>query len=209
MRFLAGTDPRYKVWEQCESEIEQLLCCAIFALLGCRAVTGPLDWSELRELAGDAPACFLFSQHWIGRYRADFMTVTVDPKHDQSRRLVIECDGKRSHGSPEQIVRDDGRDKAIRQSGYQVIRYSGRALYGEMQSVLADLREWIERAGVICQPPEDLKWYASMISGLMKDITSGRDRRQAREADRDEDEVDSETYFVGHDGGRYKWSDTI
>ncbi len=207
MRFLNG--PRREVWERCESPIEQLLCCAMFTFLGCRAVSGPLDWSTLRELAGDAPACFLFSQHWIGRYRADLLAVTVDPKQDQSRGLVIECDGRRFHGAHEQIVRDADRDEAIRQAGYQVVRYSGKTLHLEMQSVLAELRVWIEGAGVICQTPEDLEWYASMLSGLMKDETAGRERRQARGADSDEDKVDREPNFVTDDGCGYKWNDTL
>ncbi len=207
MRFLAG--PRREVWERCESPIEQLLCCAMFAFFGCRAVSGPLDRSELWELAGDAPACFLFSQHRIGRYRADFLAVTVDPKRGQSRQLVIECDGKRFHSAHEQIIRDADRDEAFRQAGYQVIRYSGKTLHLEMQSVLTELWVWIEAAGVICQTPEDLTWYAAMLSGLMNDTAAGRERRQERGADSNEDEVDSETDFVGSDGNRYKFSDTI
>ena len=88
MQFLPEDDPRREVWEQAQSPIEKYLATALFALLGCKAVSGPFDRSrlpQLAELAGDPPACFLFAQHPIGIYRADFLLVIVDPQRRKSQ----------------------------------------------------------------------------------------------------------------------------
>ncbi len=132
MAFLPENDIRREVWAACESPIEQWLCRGLFILLGCRAVAGAYDQTrraELAKIAGSEPAAFLFAQHRIGRYRADFLVVLVDPTKRISRHFIIECDGKNFHSSDEQRSRDAERDAAILAGGYRVVlRIAGRDL---------------------------------------------------------------------------------
>lgn len=211
MMFLPKDDPRHKVWDQCESPIEQHLCCALFILLGCKAVEGPFDYSrlpQLAELAGDAPACFLFAQHSIGRYRADFLLVAVDPHSRRHRRIVIECDGKHYHGGEEQIARDERRDSEIHESGYRVVRYSGADIHGDMREVIAGIKLWVQASGIVCEPA----YGASLLLAFTPSRSDQKARKEARAScgQDDEDEEQSEKPdFVTESGNPCWWRDTL
>lgn len=211
MMFLAENDPRRDVWEQCESPIEQYLCCGLFALLGCKAVSGPFDYSRLphlAEIAGDAAACFLFSQHSVGIYRADFLAVVVDPQKRTHRKLVIECDGERYHGSDEQIARDQKRDEEIQSAGYRVIRYAGTSLYGDMRGVLGEIQAWIESAGAVCKPPDDLSGYSGILFSFTPDPLVKEEREKERRRYWENNRGPAPADFI-YEGIGYRWSDTV
>lgn len=211
MLYLPEDDPRRLVWSTCESPIEQYLCCGIFSFLGCKAVSGAFDearLSQLAEAAGDRPTCFLFSQHPIGNYRADFLLVVVDPQRRISRRLVVECDGKEYHGSEQQIARDKRRDEEIGEAGYKVIRYSGSAVYGEMREVIDEIKRWIEGAGAVCEPDG----FASFLDKFTPSRAQRHQRQQERADYWREEQAAARTEepdFITdhHTAGR--WRDTI
>jgi very-short-patch-repair endonuclease len=210
MQFLPETDPRRAVWGQCESPIEQYLCVALFALLGCRAKFGsfsPARLWRLAEMAGDAPACFLFAQHWIGTYRADFLLVCVNPETRTHRKLIIECDGKAYHAGDEQIARDLSRDDEIERAGYRVMRYPGVALFRRMLEVIDEIKEWIEQSGVVCSAPVDLSGYAWLLLRATPDREVYRERQKERDAywqmlrEKDNELMDAEA--------GWRWKDTL
>lgn len=183
MNFLPDDDPRKAVWEACESPLEQFMCTGISLLLGCKAVTGDYDQSrraELAELAGDKPAAFLFSQQPIGRYRADFLIVLIDPAERMSRRFVIECDGKNFHTSDEQIEYDRKRDAAIVATGVRfVARYSGREMHRDFQSVTDRVARWLAAFGVPIVEDEWAGFYRHFVPRF-REIAEERKRERAR-----------------------------
>lgn len=205
--FKAASIPNPDVWERCESPIEQILCTAMFRHLKCQAVPGPFDVSrlaQLAEIARDKPAVFLFAQHAIGIYRADFLLVVVDPQRRTSRRLVIECDGKAYHTSEQQMARDSERDDHIADAGYRVVRFSGASIYGDTCGVLSQLKEWLQSAGV--------KFEHDRI--VPDAFTPGLDHRIERQRQRDE-YWEAEVFwldlpdFICDDGEPGWWRDTL
>lgn len=202
MLFLPDDDPRREVWEACESPIEQYLCCGLFAMLGCKAVHGAYDLSrraELSAIAGDEPAAFLFSQHKIGRYRADFLVVLVDPIKRLSRHFVIECDGHAFHSSDEQRDRDADRDGAIVDAGYKfVVRCSGRRIYRDFDGEMQDIAVWLCAFGMQPKSPSDLRWFAHLI-GAAQPNHEQRDRRTAALAEAARGEFEEELARINRD----------
>jgi very-short-patch-repair endonuclease len=212
MRFLPQDDPRRRVWEACESPIEQWLCCGLFTLLGCRAVGNYFFPSLLTELcvrAGDAPACYLFSQHKIGRYRVDFLAVIVRPADRTHRLIVIECDGERYHGSPAQQARDRIRNGIFEERGYTVIRYTGSVLFRMMGGVLKEIQAILLSEGVTCATPPDLYGYSALLALFTPNPIVKQVRREARAACDREEELERSRFFEGDGGGSYRWADTI
>lgn len=57
-------------------------------------------------------------------HRKDFNNKTVETK-----RLAIECDGHKYHSTPEQIENDNIRQRKLKASGWDVVRYSGREIH--------------------------------------------------------------------------------
>jgi hypothetical protein len=172
MNFLLETDPRWKVWKACESPIEQMLCCGLFALLGCKAVHDPYNLNrrpELAEIAGSNCAAFAFSQHWIKpsneqKYRADFLLVLINPIQRTARHIVLECDGREFHETEEQQLYDRQRDEDILASGYYAVRrFSGRDINYRFQNTITTIMADLVNFNVEPDIPEDCAAYAAMI----------------------------------------------
>lgn len=211
MLFLDESDPRREVWEGCESAIEKLLCCAIFSYLGCKAVSGPFDeprLPQLAEIAGEQPACFLFSQHSVGIYRVDFLLIAVDPQRRTSRRLVVECDGKDFHTSEQQIARDQKRDEEIAEAGLRVVRFTGSSIHSQMGSVIREIREWAEGCGVICERDSFATWLDIFTPSSAWNYERQQRRLEYWEAERAE-ERRSKPDFVTDIGTSGRWADTL
>lgn len=166
MNFLPEDDPRHQVWAACESPIEQILCCRLFSSFGCRAVAGAYHGerrAEMAEIASDAPAAFVFAQHRINRYRADFLVVMIDPVKRASSRLVIECDGAAYHTSEEQCAYDMARDAVIVAGGYEIIRLPGTDIYNDVGAALNLIAIKLRAFGVATEVPEDCAEYEALI----------------------------------------------
>lgn len=185
MMFLNEDDPRREVWQRCESPIEQIVCCALFTTLGCRAVSGQFYKTRLAEMAeacDDHSSLFLFSQQPVGIYRADFLIVAINPERRTARTIVVECDGKKYHGSESQIARDKIRDEYFAECGYRVVRFTGSEIATFMIDVLGKIREWLKDTGAVCRPPTDLGPLAGLFGLNEKTNKQIREERQkARE----------------------------
>jgi very-short-patch-repair endonuclease len=55
--------------------------------------------------------------------------------------LAVELDGAAYHGSPGQRERDNRRDSAVAQLGWQTVRYSHQRLHNEAEAVIRELVE--------------------------------------------------------------------
>ena len=56
-------------------------------------------------------------------------------------RLNIECDGKDSHSSPEQKAHDRKRNRVLRRSGWDVVRFSGKQINGNVYSCVEKVKK--------------------------------------------------------------------
>lgn len=199
MRFLDKADPRRAVWEACCCPLEQMLCAAMFALLGCRAVRGRFHLSRLPDLAtlcGDKPACFLFGQHPIGNYRADFLVLTINPIGCSYRRLIVEV-GKL------QLTGD------IEGADYRVMRFSGTAIHYAAKETFGELQAWIEAGGCVCEPPDDLRAYSCLLSQFTPSRAVWDERARSRNRYWQTEIAARTPDFVDDDGAPGYWRDTV
>lgn len=97
------------------------------------AVLGWLDHNQLTDVA-------VSTQRPIGPYRADILI------ERGGRSLVVECDGKDYHSSPEQVYRDKKRDRFCAAQGHSVMRFSGTEIRRDPRGCAAEIGLWILRA---------------------------------------------------------------
>jgi very-short-patch-repair endonuclease len=69
----------------------------------------------------------------VGRHEVDFLW--------RARRVVVETDGFRHHGSREAFERDRARDAELQSRGYRVLRVTHRQLRDSSGDVARVLRE--------------------------------------------------------------------
>jgi|SRR5215469_11479286 len=74
-------------------------------------------------------------QHPIGPYIADFACTSLG--------LVIELDGA-THGSAEEIARDNRREGYLRYHGFRVLRFRNVAVYENLDAVLRTISSEME-----------------------------------------------------------------
>lgn len=67
----------------------------------------------------------LESQYKIGYLHVDFAIPSI--------KLAIECDGRASHKTVEQIDRDNKRDAFLNSEGWQVQRFTGHQIYNDVE----------------------------------------------------------------------------
>lgn len=94
-------------------------------------ITGPEMrlWSKLR--ARQLKEVKFRRQHGIGPYIVDF--------YCPEQSLVIEVDGD-SHADPEQIEKDQRRDRYLQFIGLRVVRYRNDDIMNNLEGVLEDLQ---------------------------------------------------------------------
>lgn len=116
----------FEFYEYCESPIEQIFLFA-FSIFNVR----------------NKPLCVLYPQEEITckdgtNFRADFLLCIsevlvahgFEPINDV--KLIIECDGHEFHErTKEQVARDNNRDLALKNEGYEVIHFSGSQIYND------------------------------------------------------------------------------
>ena len=76
-------------------------------------------------------------QRPVMNYIADFMCKDL--------RLIIEVDGW-VHDLPEQQYRDQQREKALRQTGFSILRFKNWEVLYDPAGVFADIKRWVEEA---------------------------------------------------------------
>jgi very-short-patch-repair endonuclease len=72
-------------------------------------------------------------QVWFGEHRADFVW------HDV--RLIVETDGRRTHGTVMAFRDDRVKDRALRRTGYDVLRFTWGEVVHEDAAVAREIRE--------------------------------------------------------------------
>ena len=87
------------------------------------------------------PTVFLTPQFVVGRFRYDF-AIVVNGKP----AILIECDGREFHESPEAIENDRMKDEKAREVGAVMLRFTGSRIYRDLQScaeeTIAALAAW-------------------------------------------------------------------
>lgn len=73
-------------------------------------------------------------QYEIGRYRADMAFL--------DRKIVIECDGREFHSTPEQVKYDNERDEYMRGLGWIVERFSGTQIHREPWNIVKKIMDY-------------------------------------------------------------------
>jgi len=80
----------------------------------------------------------VYPQQTIGRFRADFVVLAVDPcveAKGQTCRIVVECDGHDFHEkTKEQAKRDKSRDRTLAAAGYHVLRFTGSEIHNDART---------------------------------------------------------------------------
>jgi len=71
-----------------------------------------------------------------GKYRIDLALV--------GPRIAIECDGNAYHSSPKQKAHDRRKNIYLQESGWQVLRFSGRQINRSLPHVLAKIEKTVK-----------------------------------------------------------------
>lgn len=116
----SSVTPVYEIEEGCESPIEE-------TMLG--AILGWIDHSDA--------AATVSTQIEVGPYRVDIL-IEAD-----GRKLVVECDGSAFHSSAEAVARDKRRDRFLVNSGFAVMRFTGREINRDPRGCAAEVGAWI------------------------------------------------------------------
>lgn len=112
-----------EVSPDCESPIESMLGAAVLEMFERAGQTLTLCKNDRLE---SAPSGFLFvPQFRWGYYRSDWAIVVAKPLS----ALLIECDGRDFHCSPEQRAHDAKKDRAALDRGYLTMRFTGSEIF--------------------------------------------------------------------------------
>ncbi len=137
----------YTVTEECESPIEVIL---LYGLLIYGAdyfdtVNVRVKESSLFKI-GDSPYELMIEpQKKILNYRVDFLVTATDyhpdinPNGYSQTQIIVECDGKKYHSSPEQKIKDQKRDDALLKLGYKTYRYTGSTIWSEVFEAIKEI----------------------------------------------------------------------
>lgn len=108
-KIAAAYEAQYKLASKCESPIELALGVAVL--------------SEIGHLL-DKHALELRPQFWWRQFRIDFAVL-----RSGGPVLLIECDGREFHSTPEQLANDRRKDQAAEFAGLTLLRFSGSEIH--------------------------------------------------------------------------------
>jgi hypothetical protein len=87
------------------------------------------------------PTVFLTPQFVIARFRYDFAIVV-----NRKPAILIECDGREFHETPEAMENDRAKDAKAKEVGAVMLRFTGSRIYRDLQScaeeAIAALATW-------------------------------------------------------------------
>jgi very-short-patch-repair endonuclease len=112
-----------EVSPDCESPIENLLGAAVLEMFERAGVR--LTLCNADRLEGAPDGLLLVPQFRWGYYRSDWAIVVARPLG----ALLIECDGRDFHSSPEQKAHDAKKDRAALDRGYLTMRFTGSEIF--------------------------------------------------------------------------------
>lgn len=107
------------IGDNCDSPIEAILGGAVLVYFD-RAGT-PLALAKTLDSENLPDGLVLVPQFKWAYYRSDW--AIYNPKTEAA--LLIECDGKDFHSSPEQVAHDRKKDQAALDRGYLTMRFTG------------------------------------------------------------------------------------
>lgn len=82
------------------------------------------------------PHLLLIPQFCWSRFRFDF---AIQFSWEKQPRLLIECDGRQFHSTPEQIANDRRKDNQAAQAGMRVLRFSGSRIFHAAERCCAEV----------------------------------------------------------------------
>lgn len=78
------------------------------------------------------------------KYRVDFLIEVTPPNDDDTKYIVVECDGHAYHErTKEQAQRDKERDRRFTRAGYTVLRFTGRELYRDPRKCYQEITKMV------------------------------------------------------------------
>lgn len=93
---------------------------------------------------------YIVPQFKIGAYRLDFAIFFI--VDDRLVKIDLECDGKGYHSSPDQMDRDEARNKTLVRDGWIVLRYAGGPLHHRPGACADEIQFLIEQLMWNCIP---------------------------------------------------------
>lgn len=84
----------------------------------------------------------------MGRFRYDFAVLRKDI---WKPLLLIECDGKACHETPQQRQNDAMKDQVAAKAGIPLLRFSGSQIYRDMSRCIYKVARSLRFSGHICQ----------------------------------------------------------
>lgn len=127
-----------EIGSSCESPIEEALGAEI--LLAAERAGIVLRLCTTVDLSNQDDGLILVPQFRWSVYRSDWAIMKNLP---DASALLIECDGKEFHSSPEQIVHDLKKDAAALDRGFLTLRFSGSEIYRQPRQCAARVLEAI------------------------------------------------------------------
>ena len=126
--------------KECQSPIEKLFL---------------IEWRYKTQNWSDYENIYILSQYTIGNYRVDFMVFYVPKEthpskfieyffNNKNMCLVVELDSYLWHRSkPEQFTKEKARDRELKKEGYNIMRFSGREIYRDVEKCIEEVLEYI------------------------------------------------------------------
>lgn len=121
----------------CESPIENMLGAAILTVFERHGAQLTLCKSDRIDNAPDG--LLLVPQFRWGYYRSDWALVQARPLY----ALLIECDGRDWHSSPEQVAHDSKKDRAAMDRGYLTFRFTGSEIFRDADACAEKLYDLV------------------------------------------------------------------
>jgi very-short-patch-repair endonuclease len=123
------------VFANCDSPIEQIYCLSLFQVPDVWAIPAEF-FDSLLKYQPPTRRIIVFSQFPIRDYRVDFLLVALSPEQDPAF-LIVECDGRDFHSTPEAIARDRDRQRDLCGWGFRIVRHTGAEIHADPAGVVA------------------------------------------------------------------------
>jgi very-short-patch-repair endonuclease len=125
---LGASAEAYVVGDRCDSPIETILAGRLL--------------HELKTHCGGRNLA-LVPQFHLGRYRYDF---AIRRKGEDRPLILIECDGREFHRTPEQKANDRDKDALAQLAGAELFRFKGHEIYYHTAACVSQIVEAVLNA---------------------------------------------------------------
>lgn len=137
LRHVAETAENFRqIGDNCDSPIEEELGAETLTYFADKG--HPLRLSMVIDRSDTSGRLLLVPQFKWSIYRSDWAIIKA---HPEARALLIECDGKDFHSSPEQRLHDARKDRAAAERGHLTIRFTGSDIFRRPKMCAAKIFE--------------------------------------------------------------------